>query len=384
LATLEARNWETHGLVDAIATRLGLPEGRIHFSGTKDRRAVTVQRMAIPAPEDRVRSLDLPRLTVRETRRADRAPKLGELHGNRFRVRVRELDVPVDEARERAEAVLEVLDDAGIPNYYGIQRFGSVRPVSHVVGRHILEGDLEAAVLTYVGATHEREPDRTRRPRERFQEEMDPRAAIDDFPRSLSFERDMLQALVRDPEDWTGALGTLPTNLVQMLVYAYQSYLYNRILSRRLDSDLDLVEPAVGDVVLPADEHGVADKDDPVDVTERNQAIVARTCARDRGVASGLVFGTDVAFAGGAMGSIEEEVAGEAGIDRDAFHVYAVPDVDAPGTRRGLRAPVADLDVATGDDERGPFLELSFFLPKGCYATGLLREVMKADDVRSY
>lgn len=340
--------------------------------------------MAVPAPESRVEGLDLPRLEVRATRRADRAPKLGELHGNRFRVRVRELDVDADEARARAEAVLDALADVGIPNYYGIQRFGAVRPVSHTVGRHILQGDLEAAALTYVAATHEREPHRTRKARERFQEEMDPRKALEYYPRSLDHERSILQALARDPADWAGALGTLPRNLLQMLVYAYQSHLFNRILSRRLDEGLDLVEPELGDVVLPADEHGVPDGEDPVRVDERNRRLVARTCARDRGLVSGVVFGTEAELAGGPMGAIEEEVVGEAPVDRDDLSVYAFPDLDATGTRRALRAPVRDLEVEAGEDDRGPYLELSFFLPKGSYATCLLREVVKADDVRSY
>lgn len=384
LATVEATNWETHALAKALARAVDVRPERVHFSGTKDRRAVSVQRFAIPAPEDEVREADVPRTSVLSTRRGDRAPKLGELHGNRFRVRVRDLEVPVDEARDRAETVLATLDDVGVPNYYGVQRFGTVRPVSHVVGRRIVAGDLQGAVQAYIAATGEREPSRTREPRERFRKAPDPEAALDDFPRSLTHERAMLRHLAREPGDWTGALETLPRNLLQMLVYAHQSVLFNRILSRRMDEGLDLVEPEVGDVVLPADEHGVADDEEPTEITERNRRIVARTCSRDRGLVSGVVYGHSVDLAGGPMGAIEEEVVAEDGLAAGDYRIEEFPAIDAAGTRRALRAPVRDLDATTGEDERGPFLELAFFLPKGAYATCLLREVMKADDVRSY
>lgn len=385
LATVEATNWETHALAKALARAVDVRPERVHFSGTKDRRAVTVQRFAIPAPEEDVEAVDVPRVTILETARSDRAPKLGELHGNRFVLRLRSLDVPLDVARDRAQAVLDVLDEVGVPNYYGVQRFGTVRPVSHVVGRRILAGDLQGAVQSYLADTHPREPDRTRKPRERFRAEPDPQAALAYFPHSLGHERAMLRHLADEPGDWAGALETLPRNLLQMLVYAHQSLLFNLILSRRLeDPDLDLVEPAPGDIVLPADEHGVADDEEPTAVTERNRRIVARTCARDRGLVSGVVFGHSVPLADGAMGTIEREVVDEDGLEAGDYRVEAFPGIDAAGTRRALRAPVRDPGLEAGEDERGPFLELRFFLPKGAYATCLLREVMKADDVRSY
>lgn len=384
LATVEATNWETHALAKALGRAVDVRPERVHFSGTKDRRAVTVQRFAIPAPEEAVEAIDVPRVTIGETARSDRAPKLGELHGNRFVIRLRGFEVPLEEARDRAEAVLDVLDEVGVPNYYGVQRFGTVRPVSHVVGRRVLAGDLQGAVQTYLAATHSREPHRTREPRERFRKEPDPEAALSYFPRSLGHERSMLRHLVEEPGDWAGALETLPRNLLQMLVYAHQSYLFNRALSRRLEADLGLVEPEVGDVVLPADEHGVADDESPTTVTERNRRIVTRTCRRDRGLVSGVVFGHSVDPAGGPMGEIERTVLEEDGLVAGDYQVEAFPDVDAPGTRRALRAPVTDLEVENAGDERGGFLELRFFLPKGAYATCLLREVMKAEDVRAY
>ncbi len=39
--------------------------------------------------------------------------------------------------------------------------------------------------------------------------------------------------------------------------------------------------------------------------------------------------------------------------------------------------PIHDPGVNAGADEHGPYIELSFELPRGCYATVVLREIMK-------
>jgi tRNA(Glu) U13 pseudouridine synthase TruD len=47
------------------------------------------------------------------------------------------------------------------------------------------------------------------------------------------------------------------------------------------------------------------------------------------------------------------------------------------GARRPLRFRPQDLDVDGSVDEHGPFIEMSFSLPPGCYATMILREICK-------
>src|ERR1051325_4349582 len=153
IAAVRARNWETNRLVGEIARRLGVSRESVFFAGTKDKRAVTTQYRSLRASEEAVRALDLKDVEILETRRADRAPKIGELVGNRFQIRVRA-------ARGDPQPCLDrIAAEGGFPNYFGLQRFGVLRPITHLVGEQIVRGNLAEAVRLYVGHPVPTEPD---------------------------------------------------------------------------------------------------------------------------------------------------------------------------------------------------------------------------------
>lgn len=374
VAALRVRNWETNRLMGELSRELRVPRESIFFAGTKDKRAVTTQYVSLRASEDAVRALDLKDVEVLETHRVDRAPKIGELVGNRFVIRIR----GAEGGRQQAERTLAELP-GGFPNYFGVQRFGVVRPVTHLVGEAIVRGDLKEAVRLYVGNPVSGEPDDVREARRAFEATGDAVAALDVYPRHLGFERMMLERLAKRPGDHEGALMALPSNLRTMFVYAAQSLLFNRILSRRLDAGLALHEPVVGDLVVGVDADGRPEKDRLHKVDERNLARVAKLCAEGRALVTGAIFGSEAPLAEGAMGAIEREVVADAGYEADDFRVPHLPEVASFGTRRELLAPLGPVRVEAGSDVAGDFLELAFFLHKGSYATCLLREIMKSE-----
>ena len=156
---LTKRNWEQSKAVRAIADRLGISHRRISFSGTKDRRAVTTQLVALYHVEaDAVRALSIPDMTLEPLGQANRGLALGDLAGNRFRIVVRDCDP--DDLEARCSAARAAVA-AGAPNYVGLQRFGVVRPVTHLVGRLLASGDVAGAVTAYIGQSFptEAEPD---------------------------------------------------------------------------------------------------------------------------------------------------------------------------------------------------------------------------------
>lgn len=379
VAALRVRNWETNRLMGELSRRLGVPRESVFFAGTKDKRAVTTQYVSLRAPEEQVRALDLPDVEVLETRRVDRAPKIGELVGNRFVISVRDMDVPLVDARERADAILaRVAREGGFPNYFGVQRFGVVRPLTHVVGQAILRGDLKEAVRLYVGNPMPSDPPETRAARSAYDRTLDAKAALEVYPRQLGFERDMLHHLAERPDDWEGALFRLPSNLRTMFIYAAQSLLFNQMVAARMASGLGLNEPVVGDIVFGVGLDGTPDKERLHHVREDNLERVQRLCRRGRALVTGSIFGSEAPLAEGPMGEIERGVIEQSGWTREHFLVPHLPEVGSYGTRRELLAPLGPVSLRMDDDEHGEFLELSFFLLKGSYATCLLREVMKS------
>jgi tRNA pseudouridine13 synthase len=382
LARVRARNWETNRLIDALAHQLGLPRRSIYFTGTKDKRAVTTQNLAIAASQERVQAVGLDDVEILETYRVDRAPKLGEHAGNAFTVRVRALDTSLDEARERARAVRRTLLDAGgFPNFFGPQRFGSVRPVTHRVGREIVRGRFEEAVWTYVAYPSRRDPPEVREDREELWRGRDVEAAREALPKRFDHEHRMLDHLAGHPGDHTGALTQLPRNLTRLFVSAYQSWLFNRALTRRAQDASPRIAQ-VGDVLHPVRADGTVDDERSIPVGDRNRDRCRAATRGGKGVPTGALPGYDTPEAGGLQGRIEAAVLDEEPVRADDFRVLEVPTLASDGTRRALWCPLDRLNLTVDEDDQGAFLELDFFLPKGCYATCLLREFMKTDPAR--
>lgn len=379
VAAVRAKNWETNRLIREIADRLGVSKRAVFFSGTKDKRAVTTQYVSVRAPIEAVRDLHIKDVDVLDAFRVDRAPKIGELVGNRFVIRARHFDVPVEEAERRARASLARLEaEGGFPNYFGVQRFGVVRPVTHVVGEHITRGDWEAAFWAYAANPHAGEPPDIFEARSRLADDRDVKSALQFYPRYLTFERQLLHHVAEHPGDYVGAFRVLPPNLSSMFVYAWQSILFNRIVTRRLARGVGLNDPQVGDVVLALGPNGTPDRDRFIAVGADNVEKVRRRCVAGKAFVSGILFGTDVPFAGGIQGEIERAVLEEARVSRDDLRVPEFPEIGSGGTRREMLAPLGPVALERGADAHGDFLEFRFFLAKGTYATSFLREILKA------
>ena len=87
------------------------------------------------------------------------------------------------------------------------------------------------------------------------------------------------------------------------------------------------------------------------------------------------------------MGEIEHEIIEGEKIDPRDFIIPDVPYISSSGSRHSILAFVKDLDFKIIDDDLNKgkkALILKFELQKGCYATSLLREFMKTDDIRNY
>jgi tRNA pseudouridine13 synthase len=191
----------------------------------------------------------------------------------------------------------------------------------------------------------------------------------------LTFERMMIGHLKDNPGDYLGALRTLPYNLLMMFVHAYQSYLFNRTLSERIRRGMSIKEPEVGDVILPLSKNNVPDHDSTILVTKDNLDKAVRNARERKAFVSGLIYGSESVFAEGRMGEIEKKIIESENLKRLDFQIVGLREASSKGTRRELLSPYKDLSIKADKDEA----TFRFTLNKGCYATVLLREFMKAD-----
>jgi tRNA pseudouridine13 synthase len=376
-------DWDTNDFAGALSDALGISRKRVSWAGTKDKRAVTTQLFSIQG----VDAADLPALSgadVEALGRIGRNLEFGDLAGNAFEIRISEPERP-----EEVDAVTDALREFGggrvaVPNVFGHQRFGSRRPVTHEVGLHVVREEWREAVLAYAGNPAETEPDRTQRARETVDEvaastDPDWRVALDAMPGHLGYERSMLHALVEnggeEPADFRAALETVPWNLQRLFVNAAQSYAFNRMLSERLRRGLPFDRPVAGDVVAFADADApeglpVPDTDRLQRVSEDRVDVVRRHCERGRAFVTAPLVGTGTELGDGEPGEIAREVLADLHLEPADFDLPG--NFESTGTRRAILVGT-DLDIA-----RDP-LTLSFSLPRGSYATAVLREYLKVD-----
>ena len=370
ICRLTKTNWELQHAVKEIAKRLGISHRRIGWAGTKDRNAVTSQWISIyNVTPEQVAAVRLKDITLEVVRQSNEALALGDLTGNRFAIVIRDSIAP-DLPGRAAEITRSIA--VGIPNYFGIQRFGAIRPVTHTVGEWILRGDYEQAVLTYIGTEFPGEPEEMRAIRSAYTATRDAGAALRSLPVQMNYERAMLHYLYTNPGDYAGALKELPPKLLSMFVSAFQSYLFNCALSRRIDDGLTLNDPVPGDSLVFV--NGRTDR-----VTAAGLSAAAIHIRRGRcGIAlfmpgreqPGSPAHTDSA----TTALLEEFRIGPEDFSRASAFVQTKFD----GAYRpvALKAPVEW--SAAGDGA----LSLAFTLPPGHYATTVCREYMKADPVQ--
>jgi tRNA pseudouridine13 synthase len=376
VARMRVRNWETNRLVRHLARALKMSRKRIRFAGTKDKRALTTQLVQFDCSPEALQTLRMKDIEILDLFQTDRRLDLGDLLGNRFRVQICDIELAESETLERVSRITDsVMQIGGFPNFFGVQRFGAVRPVTHIIGKKICEGDFEGAVMSYLGNPFPTESEPVQEARGLLQSSHDFSEALKVFPRQLSFERALLNHLVVSPDDFTGAIASLPLNLQMMFVHAYQSYLFNKILSERMRRGLPLNEPILGDLILPAKSNGLPERTKPVVVGQTNIGKVKRRVREKKAFVSGLIMGASPRFADGEMGEIETSVVEAESVDPQDFLIPKIPRISSKGSRREILGPLKDFEFFVGEG----YVRTSFELIPGSYATSLMREFMKTE-----
>lgn len=356
------RNWETNRFVKILSKNLGISRHRIKFAGNKDKRGVTVQYFCILNYRKDFH-VSLKDVEILEAFRSDQCLEIGDLYGNKFDILLQ--DAVCDERVKKIEEEL----NGFFPNFFGVQRFGASRPITHLIGKFIVQGNYRDAVRYYVGFPSAFEQDEGRKI---FFETMDPIAAIKEIEKNASYERAILNYLIKKPDDYVGALRELPKNLLLLFVHGYQSYLFNRILSERLKIGVDL---QVGDVVMKINSQGLPVQDF-VKVNNFNFSKIKKLVAQKKAYISTILFGYDTALSGGVQGEIERKIIEKEGITPEMFRIKELYEVSSKGRRRNILSPIIGYKREN--------CRFKFTLHRGSYATSLMREFMKQENLEFY
>jgi len=207
--------------------------------------------------------------------------------------------------------------------------------------------------------------------------------ALNNFPRQLRFERMMLNRLAEEPTDFIGSFKQLPLKLQALFVQAYQSYLFNRFLSERLKKGLPLNGGVEGDYVIGIERTGLPIPTVSKIVTKENLDEVNAQIKAGRLRLALPIFSVRQTLSQGTMGQIEREILEQEGIETEKTSFNVLSRIGGKGSFRPVLASVKNFNLQSFSEAESGSIQakVNFMLLRGCYATVLLREIMKPKDL---
>jgi len=350
ICELEKFNYDLNMAVRFVSHYLQFSRTRIGYAGLKDKRAITCQRISIWKPDlQKLENFKSKFIDLRPIEWSNERIEIGRLKANRFIITVRGIGLDDKECRERIGEFAEEISANGIANFFGEQRFGGIREVTHLVGKEVVKGDLKNAVMLYLGLSNGRESPEAENARALAREGKFAEA-LAAFPMEYRFEKSMLNHLVKFGNDFANAIGKLPKAMRYLFTHAYQSHLYNRIIEERLNQGFGLGE-IEGDL-----------KDD-----EGNVLIP--------------LIGFESELPTGKAGEIVQKILDDEGVKKEDFKVKQMPELSSKGAAKKLRLDVKNfalLEISKDEFNEGMLkATVSFELDKGNYATTVMEELLK-------
>ncbi len=230
---------DTNHALSNIFNKYGL---RLKSLGLKDASAITEQFVC---SEQRTKSID----TISEKKYS--LEKIGfvkkplskkNMIGNRFQIKI----IDITSALEEFDEFEKIL------NFYGYQRFGSKRPVTHLIGKALLQKDYDKAVDLLLTFTSKYDSNENSKLREKLHDKSKYAKLIDEIPYQMDLERIVIREIIKN-DNSKNAIRAIPLAIRKLYVQAYQSFLFNLTLSAAFNDGEDLFSPKQGDVCYDKD-----------------------------------------------------------------------------------------------------------------------------------
>jgi tRNA pseudouridine13 synthase len=273
--------------------------------------------------------------------------------GNQF-----EISITNPNRNDISEFITEIRN---IPNYYGLQRFGSERLVTHLVGREIIKRNFKRAVEMFLCHTTEYDTQYSKEIREKFKDPKNYGNVIKTIPKGMDLERNILRSLANG-RDYIAALRSVPINIRRLFVHAYQAFIFNKCLSNMISDGESITTCIKNDFCFKLE----------------NQLTLGKLMKYLNGDNTEMVPAMHLpgySFKS-TDGRIERKLSHMLKVENISpkdFYVKEMQELSVEGGFRQL--PILVNDFSYSDD-----LLVKFKIPVGSYATILLRELMKPND----
>lgn len=337
---LKKQGIDTNHALSDIFTKYGL---RLKALGLKDANATTEQYVCDMTTGRSTDTLITNRYTLEKIGLVQKPLTKKDMVGNNFKIKIEGANF---------SRVSQFTDYNKILNFFGYQRFGSRRPVSHLIGKAILQKNFDYAVETLLSFTSEYDLEHNNKIREMLKDKSNYAKVFDQVPPQMDIERVVLGEMINH-DDALKALRAIPIQLRRFFVEAFQSFVYNQTISKAYEAGEDMIQPQQGDVCFDRDDNLGRYQNDP----EQRLAVPL----------VGYSYSKKNRF-----DSFISQILVEEQITPKEFFIKEMQEASTEGGFRQAIMSCKDFAI------KEPYVD--FTLSRGSYATILLREIIKPSD----
>ena len=336
---LKKKKIDTNHALSGIFRKKGI---RLKSLGLKDASAVTEQFVCSGTKGKSIENFSTDKYSLEKLGFVKKPLSKKDMIGNHFRLKISECQNDLESFTEYDR----------ILNFYGYQRFGSKRPVTHLIGKAILQMDFDKAVDLILSFTSLYDSKENNEIREKLSDKENYEQYFDQVPVQMDIERIVLKEMIEHGES-IRAIRAIPVSLRRFYIQAYQSFVFNQSLSAAFLDGENLFEAQSGDVCF--DHNGIIGK--YVKGMDQNLAIPF----------VGYSYYKKTRFDFQISKILEQEE-----ISPKDFFIKEMQEASSEGGFR--QAAIHCTDYTSNGNV------VEFSLSRGSFATILLREIMKPQD----
>jgi|TARA_B100001750_G_scaffold93627_1_gene73848 tRNA pseudouridine13 synthase len=222
-----------HALHD-VEKRFGLV---LRALGLKDSNAITEQFVQAKTISRSLEKIDGKKYSLTRIGFSKKPIAKQDMLGNKFKIKISDSTKDISQFNEHDK----------ILNFFGYQRFGSKRPITHLVGKAIIQNDYQKAIDFLLNYSSKYDSEENNHYRKLIAERKSGLEIIEQLPRSMDIEIAVLRSLAKSNDQKT-VIRQIPLHMRRFYVQAYQSYIFNKTLSMAFEYEEELFLPKENDV----------------------------------------------------------------------------------------------------------------------------------------
>lgn len=336
---LKKKKIDTNHALSDIYRKKGI---RLKSLGLKDAYAITEQFVCSAKKGKAIENFSTEKYSLKQIGFVKKPLSKKDMLSNHFKI-------TISNCKKNLSSFTEI---DKILNFYGYQRFGSKRPVTHLIGKAILQQDFQKAVDLILSFSSSYDSKENIEIRKKLEDKENYSKYFHEIPMQMDIERIVLQEMIQN-DNPTSAIRSIPLSLRRFYIQAYQSFIFNHSLSQAFLDDEDLFNCYQNDICF--DSKGIISRYIP----GSNQRLALPFV--------GYSYYKKTRFDKQISDILKQEE-----ILPKAFFVKEMQEVSNEGGFR--QASILCSDYSSSENT------IEFLLSRGSFATILLREIMKPDD----